>query len=400
MEPEEMVLRSASVHKRLLQKTCSEALLENEKSVTRWRKYKEDHEALIQNMMLYCEKLSLDIMIPLGTKAFMNGKLRNTNEILISLGDGWFTRMSSSSAVELCTRRINYCNELLEKLKKEQELLESRQTLPHESEMFGDERFPEIIEPYDDEAEKEWRIRHREKECAYRKKLAELKKQARSKLETEEDLLLHLDALDQQEELEEELDRLNEDVESIESSEDISEIADENLVLTRINNEQSESYCRENNETCRVTFNNQNEVRHFEDNEWSVNIIKEEKDDIDESQELIRINFIHSPIKPKIHENLSDEIVSPADFYNRFSYLCNKTPKSILKKSSKDHLCSKTEKDGIKNHIIKDTNNSRSETQSLVHPIGEVVEHKDYVGQTISTRPVSKFRAARMAAKR
>ena len=48
-------------------------------------------------------------------------------------------------------------DELLEKLKKEEELLLSRKTLPSESEAFGDERIPEIIEPYNEEAEKEWR---------------------------------------------------------------------------------------------------------------------------------------------------------------------------------------------------------------------------------------------------
>lgn len=57
--------------------------------------------------MLYREKLCIDIMIPLGTKAFMNGKLRNTNEIFVSLGDGWFTKNSSSSAAEVCAHRIN-----------------------------------------------------------------------------------------------------------------------------------------------------------------------------------------------------------------------------------------------------------------------------------------------------
>lgn len=403
MDPTDEVLRTSSVHKWLLQKTYNDALIENEKSATHWKKYKEDHEALIKNLMFYRDKLSHSIMIPLGTKAFMKGKLRNTNEILISLGDSWFTKQSSSSAVELCIRRIKYCDELLEKLSKEQKLLESGKIFPLENETFGDDRIPEIIEPYNEEAEKEWRLRHREKEHEYRKKLAELKKQAPSKIETEEDLWKHLDALDLQEKLEEELDRLNEDEEgSISSDEsDESEADDRNNVVTHIYSRENETQSEENNETYRVSFSNESEVRHFKDDDCSIDVIKKEADNNDEYNEPIRISFVHSPVKIEIDENCTDEIGSPSDIYSKFSHLFNKTPKSILKKSSKDYSHSDIGKTDNKENVIEVmSNDTRQKTQPLLQSIGDVVEHKDPVVQPVNTRPVSKFKAARLAAKR
>lgn len=49
------------------------------------------------------------------------------------------------------------CEEKLKSLKKESELLESRQNFPSESAAFPQTNVQEIIEPYDEEAEAEWR---------------------------------------------------------------------------------------------------------------------------------------------------------------------------------------------------------------------------------------------------
>lgn len=157
--------------------------------------------------------------------------------------------------------------------------------------------------------------------------------------------------------------RLNEDEEDIISSDDISETDDENHVITCINSDQSKSCSRGNNESCRVSFNNQDEIMHFKDDESLVNVTNEEQNDI-ECNGPIKITFLHSPLKVEFTENLSDEIVSPADIYKKFSCLCNETPKSILKKSSKDYSCSKTEKDVIENH--ETMNKTRPEIQTVI----------------------------------
>lgn len=115
-----------------------------------------------------------------------------------------------------------------------------------------------------------------------------------------------------------------------------------------------------------MSFNNHSEIRHFKVNECSVNVTKKEQDDIDECNGSIRITFRHSPVNSEINKNQSDEIVSPADIYNRFSNLCNKTPKSILKKSSKDYSHNKIEEDGFKNHITQVVSDTNPNIESLI----------------------------------
>lgn len=49
------------------------------------------------------------------------------------------------------------CDETLKKLQKEEELLSSRRTFAFESDAFGGDHAQELIEQYDEEAEKHWR---------------------------------------------------------------------------------------------------------------------------------------------------------------------------------------------------------------------------------------------------
>jgi len=59
---------------------------------------------------VYPLSLSENCMVPIGKRAFMKGKLTHTNEILVSLGDGYFAKYSASQAIELCNRRIACIN--------------------------------------------------------------------------------------------------------------------------------------------------------------------------------------------------------------------------------------------------------------------------------------------------
>lgn len=52
------------------------------------------------------EKLKHDIMVPIGKLALMKGKLIHTNEILVSLGDNWFAKLSAAEAAKFCERRV------------------------------------------------------------------------------------------------------------------------------------------------------------------------------------------------------------------------------------------------------------------------------------------------------
>jgi NADH dehydrogenase/NADH:ubiquinone oxidoreductase subunit G len=105
--------------------------------------------------------------------------------------------------------------------------LTRKQTL--EQDAFGYESRKEILEPYDEKKEAEWRVQHRQKEKQYRQKLAELRNREKTKINDEERLWKVLD------ELEEELDRFDaecRDVDYDENSEvDAIENDIENLLL-------------------------------------------------------------------------------------------------------------------------------------------------------------------------
>ncbi|XP_046661775.1 unconventional prefoldin RPB5 interactor-like protein [Homalodisca vitripennis] len=206
----------------LLQQTHDQALERNELQTKRWQDYQDDHKEVSDRLLSLRDELTHTIMVPIGKKALMRGNLVHTNEILVCLGDGWFAKRSAKQAADICQRRVQHSEEMLRKLEKEKELLTTRKSFPSDNEVFGSADCQEIIEPYDEEEEKQWRERHRQKEKEHRQKLAELRKGRKTEVETEDDLWKLLDALDQEEELEDELHRMGKDVEE-ESDEECSD---------------------------------------------------------------------------------------------------------------------------------------------------------------------------------
>lgn len=182
-------------------------------------------------------------MVPIGKRAFMKGKLTHTNEILASLGDGYFAKYSASQAIALCNRRIACINiiyilendlyqtlqllhvfmsgadELLKSLETERNLYEMRQYIPLEHDVFGQDR-KDIVEHWTENELDEWRgikricliflfmlcqilklkysfaVQHRKREKEYRQKLAKLKEKEETDVRTEEDLFKALDELE------------------------------------------------------------------------------------------------------------------------------------------------------------------------------------------------------------
>ena len=55
-------------------------------------------------------------MVPLTSKAFMQGHLVHTNELLVLLGDNWFMEASAKRAAEVASRRLRECDNILEKV--------------------------------------------------------------------------------------------------------------------------------------------------------------------------------------------------------------------------------------------------------------------------------------------
>ncbi|XP_014286421.1 unconventional prefoldin RPB5 interactor 1 [Halyomorpha halys] len=208
----------------LFQAAYIKAIIENKKNLKQWNEYKDKYEEVIKNLQYYNEKHQHSIFLPVGSKAYIKGRLVHTNDVWVTLGCGWFIKTSCKKAVEICERRIKSANELIEKWEKESTLLENMRDFSKEKDAFESEETKEVIEPYDEDQEKDWKLKHREKEKQYRQQLKELKEKTGSaNISTEKDIWEHLEALELQEELEDELNRLGCDTESSSEDDDSSE---------------------------------------------------------------------------------------------------------------------------------------------------------------------------------
>ncbi|XP_049815113.1 unconventional prefoldin RPB5 interactor-like protein [Schistocerca nitens] len=432
---------ATSTYTSLLQQTYDEALTRNELNTNYWNKVKEEYKTLQSHLEVLPNDISKDVMVPVGTKALMKGKMVHTNEILVCLGDGWFVKQSAKQAAEICQRRMNMCDEMLAKLNDERTLLTSRKELPFAEEAFGNKEGEEILEPFDEEKEAEWRVQHRQKEREYRKKLAELRRKEKTEVKSEEDLWKRLDDLELQEELEEELDRLHaddseeEDYEYEESDEEF----EDNIVTADISNgllTEGNSHDNANSQKERlVDYKEQKDT----DNKTTVSdtpcesLLKDDsnhenskstarrvsfKSDLilehhnfsdSEAEEPLHIEFKHSSIEPVKSQKQNEEIAveNPADIYDQYIKSCKQSsgPKSILKRTnSNSDISNKVafHNESDKLDILNvNFNGPKQRTRELPVPVHiDVVEHgcaseppKDLHIQT--TRPVSKFRAAR-----
>ena len=128
-------------------------------------KQKLEYETLLQKLETITDKTSYDVMVPLGgSKAFFEAQIEHTNEILVLLGDNWFAERSAKEAREICQRRIDKCQGMLDGQDKESKLYRSwlQEASKIDTEIKEDGT-KDIIEDYDEEKEKQWRIEHRER---------------------------------------------------------------------------------------------------------------------------------------------------------------------------------------------------------------------------------------------
>ena len=123
-------------------------------------------------------------MIPMGKKALIRGKLRHTNEITVSHGNGMFSDCSQIQAIEILNHRLNMCATRLRALEAERSLyrfiykqqvynevlklfniyiyFRNKLEFPKNEEVFGTDEGQEIIEDYDEKTEQKWRKKHAE----------------------------------------------------------------------------------------------------------------------------------------------------------------------------------------------------------------------------------------------
>ena len=89
-----------------------------------WEKHKEEYTNLKSVLSTLHEKTTHQTMVPLGSKAYMEGTLVHANEIMVLLGENWFAERSTKQASEICERRIASCDEMMSKLNEELRLIQ------------------------------------------------------------------------------------------------------------------------------------------------------------------------------------------------------------------------------------------------------------------------------------
>ncbi|XP_071035540.1 unconventional prefoldin RPB5 interactor isoform X2 [Parasteatoda tepidariorum] len=141
-----------------------------EEKIKQWEKFKSDYQVLKQQLQSLPNEVSYDITVPFGPNAFSMGKLVHTNEVMVLLGDNWFAEVSGKQAAEIADRRIAQCDKMLDDLSKEKNQFEN--WLSYIGEVCNDD-LVEIVEEYDEEKEKEWRIQHSKNVKAYRQKISQ-----------------------------------------------------------------------------------------------------------------------------------------------------------------------------------------------------------------------------------
>ena len=106
------------------QETYKYTIEETKRQGEIWSKHKEEYQKLKSVLSKLNDKTHHRTMVPLGSKAYMEGNLVHTNEIMVLLGDNWFAERSTSQASEICDRRISKCDEKITKLNDELKLLQ------------------------------------------------------------------------------------------------------------------------------------------------------------------------------------------------------------------------------------------------------------------------------------
>ncbi|KAJ1736102.1 hypothetical protein LPJ61_000152 [Coemansia biformis] len=81
--------------------------------------YKAEYHELQQTLLDLPAEIEYDAMVPVGPLAFFPGKLINTNEILVLLGDNWFVERSAKQAAGIAGRRESYVDAKIAETKAE-----------------------------------------------------------------------------------------------------------------------------------------------------------------------------------------------------------------------------------------------------------------------------------------
>ncbi|CAK1601605.1 unnamed protein product [Parnassius mnemosyne] len=191
-------------------------LAENEGKLRFWEDYLKSLKAL--DFSQFSDKLTVPILVPVGSRIFFRGYLKHTNEVTVALGADYFTKCSLQQGEILRQHRIKDAESKLDIFKKEKEYLESQISFNREN-VFGDVG-QEIIELHTEEEDRAWREKHRQRVREYYQR-KDKKEETQSNEIPDEVLWNRLDELELQEELENELSKLG-------NSEEMEEMIENN----------------------------------------------------------------------------------------------------------------------------------------------------------------------------
>ncbi|KAJ2337259.1 hypothetical protein GGI00_000354 [Coemansia sp. RSA 2681] len=120
------------------QKYYDRDLASIQSALDQYLEYKTEYHNLQATLLELPDELEYDAMVPIGPLAFFPGKLIHTNEILVSLGDNWFTERSAKQAAAIAKRREEFVDEKIRESRREiKEFGERRKLVP---EIFADEK--------------------------------------------------------------------------------------------------------------------------------------------------------------------------------------------------------------------------------------------------------------------
>ncbi|XP_016947317.1 unconventional prefoldin RPB5 interactor-like protein [Drosophila biarmipes] len=154
-----------------------QALDKNAGETERWQAFKSDNESTIRNLELFAQKLSVEVMVPIGRKALMPGELIHTNELLVGHYEGYFSACSAHKAKEICRHRLKLAEEQLKKLEIESDLWQNKLNTPLAEGAMPSGDQVEIVEDFNEESHNKWMTEHRER-VRQQKQQERLKRQA------------------------------------------------------------------------------------------------------------------------------------------------------------------------------------------------------------------------------
>eukprot|EP00743_Colponemidia_sp_Colp-15_P004608 GILK01004967.1.p1 GENE.GILK01004967.1~~GILK01004967.1.p1 ORF type:complete len:356 (-),score=72.63 GILK01004967.1:96-1061(-) len=139
----------------MAEQRIQEGIEDTKSTLATLERYKRDYEVVEKTLRELPAKVSHAIMVPIGSLAFMPGKLMHTNEITVLLGDNWFAERSATQAADIAVRRIAHVKEQIKSTKTDLTRLTADMKLAEDMRGTGDDDTVNIVEEYHSDEEKQ-----------------------------------------------------------------------------------------------------------------------------------------------------------------------------------------------------------------------------------------------------